>query len=119
MHASPIKKKASPGFGEASCPDADEASTQYTRDESSQDTSEASSQDESGLASAKTYTVVDLCTGSGCVACSIAHEYPLARVLATDIDSTAIELAKTNIERLGLSSRVKTSLGGCRGRGAH
>ncbi|MDR0514615.1 MAG: peptide chain release factor N(5)-glutamine methyltransferase, partial [Coriobacteriaceae bacterium] len=37
--------------------------------------------------------IADLCTGSGCVACSIATEYPHARVLATDIDPDAVALA--------------------------
>lgn len=50
--------------------------------------------------------VADLCTGSGCIACSIAHEYDQARVVATDIDPTAIELAQENAQLLGLSDRI-------------
>lgn len=50
--------------------------------------------------------VLDLCTGSGCIACSIAHEYPAVSVLATDISPEAIALAQENIEKLGLESRV-------------
>ena len=50
--------------------------------------------------------VADLCTGSGCIACSIAHEYPSAQVVATDIAPEAVALATENADRLGLSDRV-------------
>lgn len=50
--------------------------------------------------------VVDLCTGSGNIACSIAHELPHARVYATDISPTACALAARNAEALGLAERV-------------
>ena len=51
--------------------------------------------------------VADLCTGSGCIACSIASEIPHAHVIATDIDPKAVALAKRNAQRLGLSERVQ------------
>ena len=50
--------------------------------------------------------VVDLCTGSGCVALAIAGERPGATVLATDLSGAAIEIATGNAERLGLAERV-------------
>ncbi len=50
--------------------------------------------------------VIDLCTGSGAVACSIAQEHPGARVLATDLSPLAVQTARANAERLGLSDRV-------------
>ena len=50
--------------------------------------------------------VADLCTGSGCVALSIAHERAGARVWATDISPVAVEVAAENAERLGLAERV-------------
>lgn len=50
--------------------------------------------------------VVDLCTGSGNIACAIAHELPHARVYATDISPTACALATRNAEALGLGERV-------------
>ncbi|MEG0070519.1 MAG: peptide chain release factor N(5)-glutamine methyltransferase [Raoultibacter sp.] len=53
------------------------------------------------------YLVADLCTGSGCVACSVAHENPAARVIATDIAPAAIQLARKNVELLGLVDRVE------------
>lgn len=50
--------------------------------------------------------VLDLCTGSGCIACAIASEYPAARVLATDISPDALALANENVRELGLSDSV-------------
>lgn len=50
--------------------------------------------------------VADLCTGSGCIACSLAHEHPDVRVIATDIAPEAVALAKENAEALGLADRV-------------
>jgi release factor glutamine methyltransferase len=52
--------------------------------------------------------VADLCTGSGCVALSIASECPGAMVLATDISPLAVEIAAENAARLGLSEVVAT-----------
>lgn len=51
--------------------------------------------------------VIDLCTGSGCIACSIASEYPAAHVLALDISPEALVLAKENVDSLQLSDRVE------------
>lgn len=51
-------------------------------------------------------SVIDLCTGTGCIACSIASEVPHAQVVATDIDPKAVALARRNVEALGLNSRV-------------
>ena len=51
--------------------------------------------------------VVDLCTGSGCIACSIASEYPAAHVVALDIAPEALALAEKNVVALGLGDRVE------------
>ena len=51
--------------------------------------------------------VADICTGSGCIACSIAHERPDTRLIATDIAPQAVALAKENAADLGLSDRVR------------
>jgi release factor glutamine methyltransferase len=40
--------------------------------------------------------VVDLCTGSGALALALKHEFPLARVIGTDLSKAAIEAAKAN-----------------------
>ncbi len=50
--------------------------------------------------------VADLCTGSGCIACSLAYEHPDVRVIATDIAPEAVALARENAEALELADRV-------------
>ncbi len=44
---------------------------------------------------------LDLCTGSGCVAITLARERPTSHVLGTDISDAAIALARENALRLG------------------
>lgn len=51
--------------------------------------------------------VADVCTGSGCIALSIAHECAHARVYACDISPVAAEVARENAERLDLADRVQ------------
>ena len=50
--------------------------------------------------------VLDLCTGSGAIAVSLAKELPAARVVATDVSTAAVALARKNAERNGVSDRV-------------
>ena len=50
--------------------------------------------------------VADLCTGSGCIACSIAYEQPRTCVYGTDISPDAVALARENVANLGLEDRV-------------
>jgi release factor glutamine methyltransferase len=47
--------------------------------------------------------VVDVGTGTGAIALAIADEHPGARVVATDVSSDALALARENAERLGLA----------------
>jgi release factor glutamine methyltransferase len=47
-------------------------------------------------------SVLDLGTGSGAIALAVAHERPLARVLATDASRDALDVARGNAQRLGL-----------------
>lgn len=51
--------------------------------------------------------VVDLCTGSGCIAASMACERPDIRVFATDVSPQAVALAQDNASRLGIADRVR------------
>ncbi len=51
-------------------------------------------------------TVADICTGCGCVAVAIAHDRPAATVMATDISREALEVARRNAARHGVSDRV-------------
>lgn len=47
--------------------------------------------------------VVDLCTGSGALAISMAHYYPKAQVVGTDLSQEALDVARENAVRLGVS----------------
>ena len=46
--------------------------------------------------------VVDVCTGTGCMACALAKRMPNLRVWATDISSDALALARQNAHALGV-----------------
>lgn len=54
------------------------------------------------LRSVERPVIVDVGTGSGCIALSLAAERPDATVLGTDVSSDALRVAATNRERLGL-----------------
>jgi release factor glutamine methyltransferase len=50
--------------------------------------------------------VADIGTGSGCLAVSLALEWPDASLVATDISDAALRIARANVERYGLTPRV-------------
>ena len=52
-------------------------------------------------------TLLDVGTGSGAIALAVADELPEAEVTATDTSPAALEVARGNAERLGLSERVR------------
>ena len=52
-------------------------------------------------------SVADIGTGSGAIAVSIAVNVPEAKILATDISSGALQVAKRNAEKFGVTERIK------------
>jgi release factor glutamine methyltransferase len=51
--------------------------------------------------------IVDVGTGSGVIALSLAKKFPDAEIFAVDISENALALAKENAAQLGLSGRVR------------
>jgi release factor glutamine methyltransferase len=50
--------------------------------------------------------VADLGTGSGCIAVTLACELPDIRLTATDVSGSALEVARANASRHGVSGRI-------------
>ncbi len=51
--------------------------------------------------------IVDVGTGSGCLAVTLACELPGARLLATDLSIEALQVARSNTQRHGVARRVR------------
>lgn len=51
--------------------------------------------------------ILDLCSGSGCIAISLAFMFPAAEVTGADISSQALEVARKNAANMNLGNRVK------------
>jgi ribosomal protein L3 glutamine methyltransferase len=51
--------------------------------------------------------VLDLCTGSGCLAVLASRRFPNARIDAVDISAGALEVAARNVAGYGLEDRVR------------
>lgn len=51
--------------------------------------------------------IVDIGTGSGCIAVALAKELPRATIYATDISDDALAVAKRNAAKLGYSDQIR------------
>jgi len=51
-------------------------------------------------------SLIDIGTGSGCIAIALAKELPAAQIYATDISPAALGVARRNATRLGFSGRI-------------
>jgi release factor glutamine methyltransferase len=51
--------------------------------------------------------IVDVGTGSGCIAIAIAHCLPLAQITAIDLSAPALAIARQNAKRNGVSSQIR------------
>lgn len=60
----------------------------------------------SQLVNAEPKRIMDLCTGSGCIAVACSYAFPEAEVDALDISQEALAVADENIHRLGVQNRV-------------
>jgi release factor glutamine methyltransferase len=59
------------------------------------------------LLNGENVTLVDVGTGSGCIAIALAKELPAATIYATDISEPALEIARRNAARHGFSDRTQ------------
>ena len=50
--------------------------------------------------------ILDLCCGSGCIACALGHELPATKLVAVDISANALEIARENFASNRLGSRA-------------
>jgi release factor glutamine methyltransferase len=52
------------------------------------------------------HRIADIGTGCGCIAVSLAHELPDARITATDVSAGALAVAELNAARHGVAPRI-------------
>jgi release factor glutamine methyltransferase len=66
----------------------------------------ATAREYGGKRSPRTLRIVDVGTGSGCIALALAREFPAAEVHATDNSAAALEIARANATRNQLEKRI-------------
>jgi len=54
----------------------------------------------------KHFNIIDVCTGSGCIAVSVAKHLSQCSITAIDLSPAAVAIAKTNVEMHKLSDRI-------------
>lgn len=55
--------------------------------------------------------IIDMCCGSGNLACALATRLPGARIWASDLTDACVSLARRNVEYTGVADRVKVVQG--------
>ena len=55
----------------------------------------------------KVSRMLDLCTGSGCIAISLTKSIPECKIVASDISEAALDIARLNAEKNGVCDNIK------------
>ncbi len=55
----------------------------------------------------KVHTILDLCTGSGCLAILAASQFPQAEIFASDLSQDALDVARINLKEHALEDQIK------------
>lgn len=55
--------------------------------------------------------IIDMCCGSGNLACALGHHLPTSQVWAADLTDDCVSLARKNTEHVGVSERVQVAQG--------